>query len=204
MTCYSRANSANLHQLYVEPNDAKSKPPWKRPKDRAWATWQTFKWFYTNTSGNIPRPLWCLRWARRRSDVFCSCYSSFQERDATKHEKNKLCSGIFRSPIVPNNPKMYGCHKAHTNATPIGTFVGSCYTGARRQTSLSEVIAEFLFLSGRCLVGSCCNEQVTPHLGMLPQFGSFYSSLAPHLGWAQQLLPFSCQKKCLCDIPFTV
>ena len=106
-------------------------------------------------------------------------------------EKNKLCSGIFRSPIVPED---VWCHKAHTNATPIGTFVGSCYTGARRQTSLSEVIAEFLFLSGRCLVGSCCNEQVTPHLGMLPQFGSFYSSLAPHLGWAQQLLPFSCQK----------
>ena len=30
-----------------------------------------------------------------------------------KHEKNKLCSGIFRSPIVPNNPKMYGATK-HT------------------------------------------------------------------------------------------
>ena len=28
-------------------------------------------------------------------------------------EKNKLCSGIFRSPIVPNNPKMYGATK-HT------------------------------------------------------------------------------------------
>ena len=99
MTCYSRANSANLHQLYVEPNDAKSKPPWKRPKDRAWATWQTFKWFYTNTSGNIPRPLWCLRWARRRSDVFAPATLRFRsEMQRNMRKINSFWfSGVVKS-----------------------------------------------------------------------------------------------------------
>ena len=90
MMCYSRANSANLHQLYVEPNDAKSKTSVKkaeRPRMGYMTNIQMIlhKHIWQHTTSSLVPSLgqaqgWCL----------CSCYSSFQERDATKHEKNKL------------------------------------------------------------------------------------------------------------------
>ena len=118
MMCYSRANSANLHQLYVEPNDAKSKPPWKRPKDRAWATWQTFKWFYTNTSGNIPRPLWCLRWARRRGDVFAPAtlrFRSEMQRNMRRINSVLVSSGLLLSRTTRRCMVPQSTHKCYSH-----------------------------------------------------------------------------------------
>ena len=60
---------------------------------------------------------------------------------------------------------------------------------------MSEVIAEFLFLSGRCLVGSCCNEQVTPHLGIVAAIRSFLLLFGAALGLGTAAVAFFLPKK---------